>query len=208
MSEIRFFLEYFLDTSFQNFISRRSHPFPSLYLSPYAKSQTADDPVRAVEFVFDRAKPYLQIRNLYFWQAQCLLWVKERAFQGQKTINFYESAHMLNEMQKCRFKTAGELLELKASLSHFRPNLQQAQSIDRMKNLATLAKKCNERAAQILREPIARGMVFHDYAKVIPICECNGIFSAEEAAHIMERAAQHMAMSFTNYAPKHRLGRS
>ena len=65
-----------------------------------------------------------------------------------------------------------------------------------------------EHAARILREPIVRGMLFGAYARVIPNCECNGLLTADEAANIIERAAQNMARLFPNYARKHRLGRS
>ena len=97
-------------TSLKNFISRRSHPFPSLYFSPYAESQSANNPP-SPEFELDSNNPYRQIRNLYFWQAQCLLWVKESVVKGRKIINPYESAHIFLKMKECRFKPAAEMFE-------------------------------------------------------------------------------------------------
>ena len=189
-------------TALQNFISRQSHPFPSLYFSPYAESQSANNPP-SPEFELDSNNPYRQIRNLYFWQAQCLLWVKESVVKGRKTINPYESAHIFLKMKECRFKPAAEMFE--ALLS---PNTDTVQIYEKMKKLATLAEKCVEHAARILREPIVRGMLFGAYARVIPNCECNGLLTADEAANIIERADRHMAISFPYYDPERRLGGS
>ena len=193
--------------SLARFISRPSHLIEFKSHSPYAASQTAGDwrapVIGATEFELDLDNPYRQIRNLYFWQAQCLLWVKESALKGRKTLNPYESAHTLLKLRECRFFSAASRLSQRAMQASLPLSAIELESINAMKELALIAKKCTEQAAHILREPIARDMFFLGYTRVIPICETYGLLTAAQAADIINRAHAHMRRSFPYYAPKH-----